>query len=339
MMVNTSVNLIPYSITHQFTYAFLGGISEDGWQCFNSEQDLVDFVSRIPGAPLTIPPRSLSSAESLQIENEAKSIVDKVVEDFRRYKVKMEIALKQKDVDVKKASNIRSTEITSNNSDNSEEYIDELQRLKAQLAAQEVKWKTAYEKVTKENELLRSRGSDTMVATQWRERYESCIKDRDELTEKLRIFTSSSSSNSSSSDKLSAPSPNGNVDENKSLAQSYIELRDEYKEFRRKVLAIEKQRSQEGTKKSDNSVTTYDNTSTNTMKLGMGESKIQYIRQMVFQYLSCRDSVVKPHIESALIAIFRFNSDEKNAIESRQKEEEGQDPLTSITQFLGNLGV
>jgi hypothetical protein len=322
-------------MTRLFTHAFLGGISEDGWQCFNSEQDLVDFVSRIPGAPLTIPPRSLSSTESLQIENEAKSIVDKVVEDFRRYKVKMEIALKQKDVDVKKASNIRSTEITSNNSDNSEEYIDELQRLKAQLAAQELKWKTAYEKVTKENELLRSRGSDTMVATQWRERYESCIKDRDELTEKLRIFTSSSSN---SSDKLSAPSPNGNVDENKSLAQSYIELRDEYKEFRRKVLAIEKQRSQEGTKKNENSVT-YDNTSTNTMKLGMGESKIQYIRQMVFQYLSCRDSVVKPHIESALIAIFRFNSDEKNAIESRQKEEEGQDPLTSITQFLGNLGV
>jgi hypothetical protein len=180
-------------MTHLFTHAFLGGISEDGWQCFNSEQDLVDFVSRIPGAPLTIPPRSLSSTESLQIENEAKIIVDKVVEDFRRYKVKMEIALKQKDVDVKKASNIRSSEITSNNSDNSEEYIDELQRLKAQLAAQELKWKTAYEKVTKENELLRSRGSDTMVATQWRERYESCIKDRDELTENLRIFTSSSS--------------------------------------------------------------------------------------------------------------------------------------------------
>ncbi len=252
----------------------------------------------------------------------------------------MEIALKQKDVDVKKASNIRSTEMTnSNNNDNNEEYIDELQRLKTQLAAQEQKWKTAYEKISKENELLRSRGSDTMVASQWRERYEACVKDRDELTEKLKIFTSShSNSNSNSVDKSLAPSPNGNVDENKSLAQSYIELRDEYKEFRRKVLAIEKQRSQEGTKKTESSVT-FDNTSTNTVKLGMGESKIQYIRQMVFQYLSCKDGVVKPHIESALIAIFRFNTEEKQAIESRQKEEEGQDTLTSITQFLGNLGV
>lgn len=263
-----------------------------------------------------------------------------MVEEFRRYKVKMEIALKQKDVDVKKASNIRSSEMTNNSNnyhtnDSNEEYIDELQRLKTQLAAQEQKWKSAYEKVSKENELLRSRGSDTMVASQWRERYEACVKDRDELTEKLKIFASS---HSSSADKSLAPSPNGNVDENKSLAQSYMELRDEYKEFRRKVLAIEKQRSQEGTKKTESSIT-FDNTSTNTAKLGMGESKIQYIRQMVFQYLSCRDSVVKPHIESALIAIFRFNTEEKQAIESRQKEEEGQDALTSITQFLGNLGV
>jgi hypothetical protein len=68
----------------------------------------------------------------------------------------------------------------------------------------------------------------------------------------------------------------------------------------------------------------------------MEESKFQYIRHMVFQYLSCCDPVVKPHIEDALIAIFRYNSEERFAIESRSKEE-SQDTLTSLGSFLGSL--
>jgi hypothetical protein len=44
--------------------------------------------------------------------------------------------------------------------------------LKAQLSEQETKWRKAYEKVVKENELLRTRGGETVLAVQWRERYE-----------------------------------------------------------------------------------------------------------------------------------------------------------------------
>lgn len=69
---------------------------------------------------------------------------------------------------------------------------------------------------------------------------------------------------------------------------------------------------------------------------GLGESKMQYIRSMVHQYLSCKDPVVRPHIESALIAIFRFNDQEREAIESRQREDE-LDTISSITSFLGSL--
>lgn len=43
-----------------------GGI-EDDWISFRSEEDLKDWVQRIPGAPLTIPPRCLTGAESLRI--------------------------------------------------------------------------------------------------------------------------------------------------------------------------------------------------------------------------------------------------------------------------------
>jgi hypothetical protein len=66
---------------------------------------------------------------------------------------------------------------------------------------------------------------------------------------------------------------------------------------------------------------------------GMAESKVQYVRQMVYQYLVCREVEVKAHIESALMALFRFSEDEKNAVLAKN-EEERQDTLTTITSFF-----
>lgn len=61
-----------------------------------------------------------------------------------------------------------------------------------------------------------------------------------------------------------------------------------------------------------------------------------YPTLQVFQYLSCKDVEVKAHIESALIAIFRFNEQEKAAVKDR-KQEESTDALSTITNFLGSL--
>ena len=68
--------------------------------------------------------------------------------------------------------------------------------------------------------------------------------------------------------------------------------------------------------------------------MGLGESKIQYVRHMVFQYLTCKDSIVKPHIESALVALFRFNELERLAIDEQRKADT-EDTITSITNYLG----
>ena len=69
---------------------------------------------------------------------------------------------------------------------------------------------------------------------------------------------------------------------------------------------------------------------------GLEAAKIQYIRQMVFQYLTCTDIEVKLHMETALMAIFRYNDTERNAIDEKRKEN-AQDTLTHITTFLGSL--
>lgn len=68
--------------------------------------------------------------------------------------------------------------------------------------------------------------------------------------------------------------------------------------------------------------------------MGLGESKIQYVRHMVFQYLTCKDAIVKPHIESALIALFRYNDTERLAIDDQRKADT-EDTITSITNYLG----
>ena len=63
-------------------------------------------------------------------------------------------------------------------------------------------------------------------------------------------------------------------------------------------------------------------------------SKMQYIKQMVFQYLVCKDPEVKLHVESALMNMFRFSEAEKCAIIDTRKAE-NDDTLKTISSFLG----
>jgi hypothetical protein len=93
---------------------------------------------------------------------------------------------------------------------------EELKRFKQQLQEQESKWRTAFERAMKENEQLRARSSETALITQLREQNETCTREKNELVEKLKIYEKVLHDSSSSGGS-------------KSLEQSYIELRDEYR--------------------------------------------------------------------------------------------------------------
>jgi hypothetical protein len=347
--------------------------TDDSWMCFGSETELNDFVQRIPGAPLPVPQRSFSPAESQRIESESRKRVERVVEEFRRYKVRTEIARKNKDAETKLAAAQRTQSGTPASASSSSgnggtltsqleksltdgtlgdaTNIDELHRLKAQLTEQESKWRQAYEKVVKENELLRTRGGEAMLATQWRERYEACQREKDDLAEKL---------------KLHMKSPMRGEGSNfgqKSIEQAYAELREEYKEFRRRMTTPSSNEGHQLMNESmdgshspgtinrsfndsyyspmPNGGSNYElgNVSSSggsLRSMGLGESKIQYVRHMVFQYLSCKDASVKPHMESALIALFRYNETERAAIEEQRKADD-YDTIASISTFLGSF--
>ena len=329
------------------------GNVDDYWIRFSAEDELRDYVQRLPGAPLTIPNKCLTTHESAKIENESARKVERVVEEFRRFKVKAEIALKQKDAELKHSSASTLSPVSSKDrleggknggggggDADVSTYISELKRVKAALSEQEGKWKAAYEKVVRENELLKARGGEALLAVQWRERYENCVRERNDLSEKLSIYTKVELSElSMGSGEAMSPGPS-----TKSIAEAYLDLRDEYRDFRRRVSALERQRSESSALASPGSldmtfapaearsyVEAFNSKASGSK---MSESKMQYIKQMVLQYLSCRDGVVRPHIEAALVAMLRFSEEERAAIELRRRDE-AQDAISSIGSYLG----
>lgn len=348
--------------------------------------------------------------------DEAKKKVDRIVEEFRRYKVRTEIARKQKDAETKQhqssisagiggitnsQNNIYSPSLSASLEKAMSVGMDaavsrdsgvhssgsqcgggatqsEAQLLRKALADQEKKSKEAYDLLSKENEMLRNKGNEALLATQWRLRYEACMKEKQDISEKLMVFTEMS---------------NGLNNSGKTIEQAYVDLQDEFKEFRRKVISLEKKRaeasarsqlhttpnskpnpyilspaeidsleiyetkgrlsfgkpkggsgsssssssSSRGNKASSTHGTAASSFSSSsdrggddTPDMASPESKLNYIRHMVVQYLTVLEAEVKLQLENAMIIMFRLNEEEKAAIETRRKFE-NEDALASIT--------
>jgi len=71
------------------------------WRRFETESELSDFIRRDSGEPLTLPPYSLSPAQSQRIQEESRKSVSQVTEEFRRFRVRAEVARKQADAQIR----------------------------------------------------------------------------------------------------------------------------------------------------------------------------------------------------------------------------------------------
>lgn len=71
------------------------------WKKFDAESDLSDFIRRDTGEPLTLPPYSLTPQQSAKIQDAADKAVSQVTEEFRRFRVKAEMARKQADAQIR----------------------------------------------------------------------------------------------------------------------------------------------------------------------------------------------------------------------------------------------
>lgn len=93
-------------------------------------------------------------------------------------------------------------------------YQSDTEKLRIELQEKENRWRMACEKLTKELETLKTKGAESVVAAQWRQRYESCLRDKEEMQAKLSLYTHLSSEV---------------LENGQSVEQLYIELQEEYK--------------------------------------------------------------------------------------------------------------
>ncbi|CAM9143802.1 unnamed protein product [Choristocarpus tenellus] len=116
-----------------------------GWKGISSDQELQTFASGEVGEPLKVPPVSLSPEESASVLEDARKQVASIREEYRKYRVKAELARKQKDAKVRQASADRIAEKQRRISGGGDEkeagkakvLEEEVQRLQAELAEQD----------------------------------------------------------------------------------------------------------------------------------------------------------------------------------------------------------
>jgi hypothetical protein len=172
------------------------------WKKFGSEAELSDYIRRDTGEPLKLPPYSLTPTQSAKIQDEAKKEVSKITEDFRRFRVKSEMARKQAEAQIRELqnSNVESVKrriefqndamSPEQGAETSRNQYSKIEKLRSEMIRQEAHWKEAYAVLMTENEALKSPSSQALVASQWRQRYETCLKEKEEIASRLKEIES-----------------------------------------------------------------------------------------------------------------------------------------------------
>jgi hypothetical protein len=165
------------------------------WSCFKNESALSDYIRRDTGEPLTLPPYSLSPEQSRRMAEEAKRAVASISDEFRRFRVRAEVAKKQADATVRAlhTNSVQTTRMRIEGQDIESELAQaktdhaSLAALRSEMAEQEARWKESYDLLLAENEKLRSSGAEALLAAQWRHRYEACLKEKEDAITNLAM--------------------------------------------------------------------------------------------------------------------------------------------------------
>lgn len=100
-----------------------------------------------------------------------------------------------------------------------------------QLDVEVSKWKNAYEAAVAENERLRSRGEEANQASQWRDRFEVCERERNEALDRLQALLEPHSrqlSNSGSSENIDHSARRNDLLGPAAIYQRYLSLKEEF---------------------------------------------------------------------------------------------------------------
>lgn len=268
------------------------------WKRFETDAELQDFIRRDTGEPLSLPHFSLSPEQSLAIQKESTLQVSKVTEEFRRFRVKAELSRKQMEAQIRELqstnfqSAARRIEVRDSQleSDQIRSLTSQLDKATAELASLS-RLKEANEALTAEIRLLRSSGSEAMLAAQWRQRYETCLHEKRSLEERLKN-----------------QSANGGND----YEAKYRDLKESFRLYRKKAKEIF-EAQERGAVPPLNEMDTL-----NIADASSAEAKLSYLKNLMVNYLSA-DLAVRDHMESAIGTVLQFSPEEIDRIHARKK--------------------
>ena len=176
------------------------------WKRFETESQLQDYIRLETGEPIVLPPYALSQEQSRLIQEQAEQQISKVNDEFRRFRVKAELARKQSESLIRELQASLTQKVAQQIQNGNEDSLghtfissdmteaeqvraltNQLDRVKRDVTAQESKWKQSYEALVAENNALKSSGSQVSLVDQWRKRYEQCLKENDDLEKRIKF--------------------------------------------------------------------------------------------------------------------------------------------------------
>ena len=274
------------------------------WKDFHTDHELQDYIRRDTGEPLVLPAYSLTPQQSAQVQAEAASQVSKVTEEFRKFKIKAELAKKQlqsqiRDWHTSQVQSVAESPATSNasakNGSTNNAVLIREQELRAEMAAQEAHWKEAYNVLLAENQALQSSGSEGLVASQWRHRYETCLQEKQDLEARL-----SSQNNGDDGDKYEA---------------KYRDLKESFRLYRKKAKEIFEEQKEHGGGSGAAMMPQHLSQSSSA------DAKLSYLKNLMVNYFLA-DPAMRDPMQMAIGTVLQFTPDELEKIEKKRLESE-----------------
>eukprot|EP00980_Cylindrotheca_fusiformis_P010106 scaffold2243_cov122-Cylindrotheca_fusiformis.AAC.22 len=273
------------------------------WKRFNTETELQDFIRRDTGEPLQLPPYSLTPHQSSQLQEASKQSVAKITEEFRRFRVKSEMARKQADAQIRdlQSTNVESAKKRIEGHDVEKELEQarsehsRLERMRVEMSQQEAQWKEAYDLLLAENKKLKSSGSEALLASQWRQRYEACLKEKDVLESKIRV------------EMEKAETADGKYE------MKYRDLKESFRLYRKKAKEIFEAQQTGPQGNLQRTPFVHRGVSSNQ------DSKLDYLKNLMVNYLTS-DMDVREHMEGAIGTVLQFTPEDIAKIEEKKAE-------------------
>ncbi|GLE02063.1 hypothetical protein PINS_up010901 [Pythium insidiosum] len=236
-------------------------------------------------------------------KKDLKEEIDRVQEEFRRYRVRAEITRKQKDAELKKMS--------ANAVARQAEQISETDLSEER----EADWRRKFEKLYKDYEKLSGTMGETVLATEWRERYEQAVRDKEATDKKLEELRSTLATITNGSDGSA---------------------RSDYAPFRRRD-PFHGFENGGGSGSADSSRSSSYKDLGPPRSTGGGPPQQQsrglevpnvtttneYLKNIVYKYMTTEQDEAREHMEKAIATVLNFSPSEVNAVQERRKAQAG----------------